>query len=194
MILGSTGESAVNFSDTAVKLLMFIVGPIVVAQLVRLHTRSANWATLEKKKLGIASQCGLLSIVLLGAVQSGMRFRQSETTFPVVELVLGVACLLVAHVFVLYAGKILAEKLGMSRAEQIAVAVAGSQKTLMVGLSIAVSIQVTILPLLAFHSLQLVIDTVIADRFASEDRSNEESSNQDGSSKDSSNEEVTLKV
>jgi len=170
LLLGSAGESAtVSFSGTAIKLLMFIVGPIVVAQLIRLHTRSANWATLEKKKLGIASQCGLLSIVLLGAVQSGMRFRENETSFPITDFVLGVACLLLAHMIVLYAGKWLAERLGMSRPEQIAVAFAGSQKTLMVGLSIAVSIQVTILPLLAFHSLQLVIDTVIADRFVSED-------------------------
>ena len=82
---------------------------------------------------------------------------------------MGVGCLLLAHMLVLYAGKWFAEKLRMSRPEQIAVAIAGSQKTLMVGLSIAVSLQVTILPLLAFHALQLVIDTVIVDRFAAED-------------------------
>ena len=169
ILLGNTGESAVGFGDTAVKLLMFVVGPIIVAQLVRLHVRSANWATVEKKKLGIASQFGILSIVLLGSVQSGMRFRTSETSFPIIDLVLGVALLLVAHTIVLYIGRWIAERLSMSRPEQIAVAFAGSQKTLMVGLSIAVSLQVTILPLLAFHSLQLVIDTVIADRFVRED-------------------------
>jgi sodium/bile acid cotransporter 7 len=169
ILLGSTGDSAVGFGDTAVKLLMFVVGPILVAQLVRLHVSSANWATREKKKLGIASQFGILSIVLLGSVQSGLRFRESETSLPIADLIVGVACLLLAHMVVLYSGRWLAEKFGMTRAEQIAVAIGGSQKTLMVGLSIAVSLQVTILPLLAFHSLQLVIDTVIVDRFVKQD-------------------------
>lgn len=169
--IGSAGNSAVAFEDTAIKLLMFVVGPIVVAQLVRLHDRSAIWATTEKKKLGIASQLGLLSIVLLGSIQSGMRFRENDVGFSLIELAMGVGCLLLAHMFVLYIGKWIAMKFGMSRPEQIAVAIAGSQKTLMVGLSIAVSVQVTILPLLAYHSLQLVIDTVIADRFVSKSAS-----------------------
>ena len=168
-LLGRSGESAVDFGGTAIKLLLFVVAPIVVAQIVRLHNASANWATTEKKKLGIASQFGLLSIVMLGAIQSGMRIRESGSGFQFMQLVMGVGCLLLAHMLVLYAGKWLAKKLGMSHPEQVAVAIAGSQKTLMVGLSIAVSLQVTILPLLAFHSLQLVIDTVIVDRFAAED-------------------------
>ena len=161
-----TSETAISFGDTVVKLLTFVVAPIVVAQLVRLHRVSATWATENKKKLGIASQIGILSIVLLGSVRSGMRFRDSELSFPILELVLGVACLLAVHVAVLYFGRYVAKRLKMSNPEQIAIAFAGSQKTLMIGLSIAVSLQVSILPLLAFHSLQLVIDTVIADRFA----------------------------
>lgn len=162
-----SGESAVSFSDTVIKLLMFVVAPIAIAQVVRLHQASANWATENKKKLGIASQIGILSIVLLGSVHSGMRFRSSEVSFPVVELILGVACLVLVHIIVLYFGRHTAKQLKMTQQEQIAVAFAGSQKTLMIGLSIAVSLQVSILPLLAFHSLQLVIDTVIADRISS---------------------------
>ena len=166
--LGGQSESAIDFGSTVVKLLLFVVAPIAVAQFVRLHSQSATWATENKKKLGIASQIGILSIVLLGSVSSGMRFRSSEFSFPVVELILGVVCLLLVHVAVLYAGRTIAKRLKMSNPEQIAVAFAGSQKTLMIGLSIAVSLQVSILPLLAFHSLQLVIDTLIADRFASD--------------------------
>ena len=156
---------SVGFSGVALKLLMFVVLPMVVAQLIRLHDGSAVWATDHKKGLGIASQIGLLSIVLLGAIQSGLRFRQSELSFPLVELVLGVICLLGVHVFVLYFAKWIASQLNLKYEEQIAVAFGGSQKTLMVGVSIAVSVHATILPLLAFHSLQLLIDTMIADRF-----------------------------
>lgn len=162
--LGGHSETTISFADTVIKLLMFVVAPIAIAQFVRLHLRSAKWATENKKKLGIGSQIGILSIVLLGSVQSGMRFRSSEVSFPVVELILGVACLLLVHVVVLFFGRYLAERFRMSQPEQVAVAFAGSQKTLMIGLSIAVSLQISILPLLAFHSLQLVIDTVIADQ------------------------------
>ena len=83
-----------------------------------------------------------------------------------------VGCMLLLHVLVLQLGKWLAKTLKMSHPEQIAVAISGSQKTLMVGLSIAVSLHITILPLLAFHSLQLVIDTVIAGRLVKADTTN----------------------
>jgi sodium/bile acid cotransporter 7 len=166
--LGGNSESTISFTDTLVKLLMFVVAPIGIAQLARLHSRSATWATENKKKLGIASQIGLLLIVLLGSIPSGIRLRESGGNFPFLELAVGIACLLLVHVIVLYVGRHIAKLAGMTNEEQIAVAFAGSQKTLMIGLTIAVSLQVSILPLLAYHSLQLVIDTVIADRFAAE--------------------------
>ena len=168
LLTGSEQNSVDRFSGTATKLLMFVVLPIVVAQVVRLNLKSANWATSQKKQLGIVSQIGLLFIVFLGSIQSGMRIRDADSNFPVVELVAGVACLLLVHLLVLYFGKWIAGVLKMTHEEQVAVGFAGSQKTLMVGLSIAVSLQVTILPLLAFHSLQLVIDTLIADRMVNE--------------------------
>lgn len=159
------GAATVRFGDTVWKLLMFVVLPIGVAQAVRLHAVSAKWATVHKRHLGIGSQIGILTIVFLGAIQTGIRFRGSETALPFIELLIAVAILLSLHVLVLLATKRLARGLGFEESVQIAIAIAGSQKTLMVGLSIAVSLQVTILPLIAFHSLQLVIDTVIADRF-----------------------------
>jgi sodium/bile acid cotransporter 7 len=168
--LGGSSESTISFTDTLVKLLMFVVAPIGVAQLCRLHSRSARWATENKKALGIASQIGILLIVLLGSIPSGIRLRESGGDFPFVELAIGIACLLLVHVVVLYAGRHIAKLVGMTEAEQIAVAFAGSQKTLMIGLTIAVGLKVSILPLLAYHSLQLVIDTVIADRFIAENQ------------------------
>ena len=47
----------------------------------------------------------------------------------------------------------------------VAVGFAGSQKTLMVGLTIALQFGgLTILPMLAYHVLQLLIDTLLANR------------------------------
>jgi sodium/bile acid cotransporter 7 len=71
----------------------------------------------------------------------------------------------VVHVSMLWTGLLLARFSRFSRADQIAVAFAGSQKTLMVGLLVAISLQVTILPMVVYHVSQLFIDTLIADRF-----------------------------
>ena len=53
----------------------------------------------------------------------------------------------------------------MSRADKIGIALSGSQKTLMVGLSVAVSFGMSILPLVAFHTCQLVVDAALVERF-----------------------------
>ena len=45
-------------------------------------------------------------------------------------------------------------------------AFAGSQKTLMVGLMVAITLETTILPMVAYQVLQLVVDTLVADRLA----------------------------
>lgn len=161
---GTSSESAVDFGDTVWKLLMFVVLPIGVAQAVRLQGRSAIWATKNKRRLSIGSQIGILSIVFLGAIQTGVRLRSDETSLPFAQLVVAVAILLALHVLVLLAAVRIARACGFERQVQIAVGIAGSQKTLMVGLSIAVSLQVTILPLIAFHSLQLIVDTLVVDR------------------------------
>ena len=46
----------------------------------------------------------------------------------------------------------------------IAVGISGSQKTLMVGLQVCLDLGITILPMVAFHVAQLLVDTLIADR------------------------------
>ncbi len=53
---------------------------------------------------------------------------------------------------------------GVPRDQQIAVGFSGSQKTLMVGLSAAISMGLNIIPIVAYHAMQLLVDTVIADQ------------------------------
>ena len=69
------------------------------------------------------------------------------------------------HTLSLYAGILLAKRAGIDRSAQIAVGIAGSQKTLMVGLQIAIDLGVSVIPMLAYHIGQLIIDTIIADRW-----------------------------
>jgi sodium/bile acid cotransporter 7 len=52
----------------------------------------------------------------------------------------------------------------LPRGDAIAAGIAGSQKTIMVGLEVSAQLGVTFLPMVAFHAGQLLADTAIADR------------------------------
>lgn len=145
------------------KLLICIVLPIGIAQTLRLQKASAVWATKNKGSVNKLAQCGILSVVFIGSIASALKISSTSTSGYSMMIVVSVVLMLVVHVVVLVAGAATAKSLGLSRGEQIAVAFAGSQKTLMVALSVAASLGVTIIPLVAYHSLQLFIDTLIAD-------------------------------
>jgi sodium/bile acid cotransporter 7 len=57
-----------------------------------------------------------------------------------------------------------ARRLGFPLSDAAAVAFSASQKTLMVGVVGAIKLDVNVLPLIVYHALQLLIDTVLADR------------------------------
>ncbi len=63
----------------------------------------------------------------------------------------------------------------VARPQQVGVAIAGSQKTLMIGLKMALDCGVSIIPMVAFHVGQLLLDTFIADRMRKFDPSDEAS-------------------
>ena len=68
------------------------------------------------------------------------------------------------HVALLGLGFGLSRVLHIARAEAIAVAFSGSQKTLMIGAYLALSVgPLAILPMVAYHATQLVVDTLVAD-------------------------------
>ena len=170
LIFNLTGNEVPQsmFLATVQKLLLFVVLPIFLAQLLRLENRSANWVTQNKPLFGKIAQTGVLMMTTLGAVQTGLRMQAEETSLvapqQLVELGLMLAAVLAIHVLAFMVGMFLAGRLGFPPDKQIAVGISGSQKTLMVGLSIAINLEVSILPMIAYHALQLVVDTFFADR------------------------------
>jgi len=79
----------------------------------------------------------------------------------VVVMIVGVT---VVHVTLLVLGMVAGRRLRMAREDAIAVAFAGSQKTLMVGAFLALSVgPLAILPMVTYHAVQLFVDTLIAD-------------------------------
>jgi sodium/bile acid cotransporter 7 len=78
-----------------------------------------------------------------------------------------VAAVAAVHIAVLLLGVRTSQALGFSWPDTIAVAFAGSQKTLMVGAYLAMAVgPLAILPMVVYHAVQLFVDTLIADRWA----------------------------
>ncbi|MBC8355784.1 MAG: bile acid:sodium symporter [Planctomycetes bacterium] len=169
-LLAMTGERVsspeLSLEKMALKLGLLVVLPMTAAQLFRLHKPLAIWATREKRMLSVLAQCGLLLMVMFGAIRTGIGFSDpTQTQSSIFDLLAMLAAVCLVHTVMLFVGVFLAKMARFSREDQIAVAFAGSQKTLMVGLLMAISLQVSILPMVTYHVSQLFIDTLIADRF-----------------------------
>jgi sodium/bile acid cotransporter 7 len=116
------------------------------------------------------SQVLVLLIVATAAVRAGLELRRHESWPSAGDVAAMAALCLVVHAAGLGAGWWGGGLLRLPPEDRIATAIAGSQKTLPVSLLIAASPSVAsgdapfvIFPLLAYHAIQLVLDTAIAD-------------------------------
>ena len=160
----SSPELSLGWMTTKLGLLVLL--PMFLAQLLRLSRPLANWASGQKTALSVLAQCGILSMVFLGAIHVGLRLHDpSSGALGLWEVIAMLVAVCVVHVTMLWTGVGIARLLRFSWEDQVAVAFAGSQKTLTVGLLVAMALQVSILPMVWYHVSQLFIDTLIADRF-----------------------------
>jgi len=160
LVLASTVQ--IPIADQMLKLALIVVAPLVLAQAMR-RTRVAVWADRHKQQLSTLAQLGILAMVLFGAVASAAYADPANRSWLVVMLVI-ITCAAI-HLLALALGIVAAKQVGSDRAGQIAVGISGSQKTLMVGLQIAIDCGVSVFPMLAYHLSQLIIDTMIAERW-----------------------------
>ena len=166
-LLAGRGAASTSFGEMAVKLLLLVVLPIVAAQLLRMIPTVGRWAAENKSGLSVFAMLGILSIVFVGAVQCGQKLVELDDQLAALSGQVALMLVLVAavHTLAWWIGYVVSQKLGMARPEQLAVAFAGSQKTLMVGLAVALEFGgLAVLPMLAYHVEQLLIDTLLADR------------------------------
>jgi sodium/bile acid cotransporter 7 len=156
----------VDFGDIALGLILLVVLPIIVAQVLRQWRPIGNLATRHKSLLGTIAQIGILLMVLIGAVFCGERLAvlESGTLVTPATITLMIVVVTALHIALVGLGFIASRALSIAPADAIGVAFAGSQKTLMVGAYIALAVgPLAILPMVAYHAAQLVIDTLIAD-------------------------------
>ena len=160
MVLSSREQIPVV--DQMLKLFQIVVLPLVIAQSMR-RLGMSTWADRNKARLSVLAQLGILAMVLFGAVSgAGFVDGPAESSFVLIAVVITGAAI---HMIAMGLGVFAASAAGSDRAGQIAVGIAGSQKTLMVGLQIAIDCGVSVFPMLAYHLCQLIIDTIVADRW-----------------------------
>jgi sodium/bile acid cotransporter 7 len=114
--------------------------------------------------LGIASQCRILLMVTIGAIHTGQRLAGTALGgSTAIDLLAMIGAVIFVHVSSFWLGLGLARALGLVWGDQVAVAFAGSQKTLMVGMKVSIDAEFSVLPMVTYHIGQLFIDTVFAD-------------------------------
>lgn len=158
-------DSSIPVGDLVWKLGLLVVLPMTLAQLIRLRGPVAVWATRRKIPLGVIAQCGILSMIFLGSIKTGQILIDADReAIGLADYALMLVAVLGVHLVMLFLGLAIARLLCFPRADQIAVGISGSQKTLMVGLNNGMELGITILPMVIYHVGQLVLDTLIADR------------------------------
>lgn len=162
----------ISFIAMAWQLVLLVVMPMVGGQLARTSQRVATWSTQHSRLLSVAAQVGVLTIVLVGAIQCGLFLRQQQSATAIKTLTSSVPLLLAIlvglNLLAFFVGKLAATSLSFSREDAIGVAFSGSQKTLMVGLQVALLLGggLVIIPMVLYHVLQLIVGTVLADEIA----------------------------
>jgi sodium/bile acid cotransporter 7 len=159
-------RTGVDLRGIVLALLLLVVLPIVVAQALRQWPLVGEAASAHKLLLSRLAQAGVLLMVFVGAVGCGEQLEAlgDAAAVTVGNLLLMIGAVAFVHSALLAIGAGLARAAGIERDDAIAVAFAGSQKTLMVGAYLATAVgPLAILPMVAYHAAQLVIDTLIAD-------------------------------
>jgi sodium/bile acid cotransporter 7 len=173
---------SLDAGDMVARLMWSVLVPTLLGQAARLVPALATLATRHKTPIGVVAQCCILTLVFSAACKAGMQFNgvgmQTATLGGV--LLVWASCIAL-HLTAMTIGVFGARRFGFDRADLIAVAFAGSQKTLPIGLLLAtdaardgnpdllgpgLGVPFAVFPMLMFHASQLFIDTAVADRMA----------------------------
>lgn len=144
--------------------------PIVTGQLLRLSRACAAFADRRKLLLSNIAQVCILTTVFWSAYGAGPQLVPGRDAPALGAVLLVWGCTMAIHIAGLMLGYWGGRRMGMSAENTVAAAFAGSQKTLPIGILVAESIARTglpfaVFPMLMFHASQLVIDTIVADRY-----------------------------
>lgn len=169
--LAGEGVGDVSFWKQVAKLSYLVVLPITAAQIVRGIGPIGKFAVDKKPILSSIAQAGLLFIVFVGTISSSIRLSQlsgDPSLGGSSMLSWGILLFAIAfiHLSLFFIGLAASKVLALPIDQRKAVAISGSQKTLMVGAEVGIHLGLSILPLVIYHLFQLFIDTILADWMA----------------------------
>lgn len=173
---GSDGNGGtIDATALSLRLLTIVVIPILAGQLIRKSPAMRHWCDAHRIGMSVTAQIGLLSIVFVGAVRCGTLLNGTIDIGwqDIGGLLLAV---MIVHCALFAAGWWIARKSGCSRADALPAALGGSQKTLAVGLDVAITFSHTfgmgliIVPMVVYHATQLILDAVLAEKLGPKGR------------------------
>jgi len=166
------GTAQLDGWSMVLRLVQAVLIPCALGQLLRQWRPAGELATRGKPALGAVAQVMVLVLVLFAALNAGGNLAAADTEMNLAAVAIVWGCCVAIHVGVLFLGFRLARILGFSWADSKAVAIAGSQKTLPIGVYIATDPGMfggspfAVFPMLMYHASQLFVDTAVADRWA----------------------------
>jgi sodium/bile acid cotransporter 7 len=151
------------------ELLLILVVPVGIGQLARLLAVVAEFAARRKIALGIVAQVLVLAVILKAAVRLFSLVEDNTVTIEPWSLASAAVLAVAAHLSALAIGYWGSKPLGIDHSAGVAIAFAGSQKSLPVALALYESYFRTPFPLavvtvVLYHVGQLVADTMVAER------------------------------
>jgi solute carrier family 10 (sodium/bile acid cotransporter), member 7 len=151
------------------ELLLVLVVPVGLGQLTRAVGPLGRFAQRNKTGLGIFSQTLILVVLLKAAVDFRISLDKQDTISGIWFLATGLICMGI-HGTALAVGFWSSQRWGFDKPSQIAVAFAGSQKTLPVALFLLEThfrdYPLAVVPMVFYHAGQLIFDTFIAEKWA----------------------------
>ena len=152
-------------------LTLVLIVPVGLGQLGRLARPLARLLDRYKARLAVVSLVLVLCIIVRAAVDARDKLEAGSALVDMATFLAMLALCLATHLLALTTGFWTSRLLRFTRQDQIAVAFSGSQKTLPVALYLfdAYFIKdypLAVLPLIVYHVGQLLLDTLIAHRWA----------------------------
>jgi sodium/bile acid cotransporter 7 len=168
----SDASVTVDAREISEVIVVLVLVPVTAAQVMRRSTAVLELAAKYRVVLSVVAQLGILVMVFFSAISAGVMLREIDPAElgPLVWVGLGVLTLAL-HLILFAMGWFGSRMLGAPWGDQLAVAISGSQKTLMIGLEVALMFGgLAALPIITYHVLQLIADTMLVDRLKEEPR------------------------
>lgn len=164
----AAADGSLQAGDMVVRLVMAALIPAGAGQLLR---RRASWSKsidANKSVFSTTAQAIILTLVFVSAFKGGLKFQSDDMSSNLRHAEFAVVwfCCIGLHLFAMLVAWAVTGTLGLEESDRRACVIAGSQKTLPIGILVsqATGLPFSLLPMLMFHTSQLFIDTWIADR------------------------------